>query len=243
MIKFKNKRRVWLGAVCLTLFSLCAMMVHVQVNYDAALRELVRVKAAMSTAVVSFPIALFFFYQMHKNFVLREELQRLVDRDRLTDVATRDFFFARLEADPTAYGVSLMVDIDHFKRINDTYGHFAGDMVIQQVAGVLNATVRNTDIVCRFGGEEFVVFLSNHTASDGYQAAERLRERIAQSTFTYEGEDITVTVSIGGSMKERIDDISAAIKEADAALYRAKRGGRNRTVFAGSDDDDPTAMS
>jgi diguanylate cyclase (GGDEF)-like protein len=169
---------------------------------------------------------------MRKNYLLSEELQRLVNRDRLTDVATRDYFFAQLNANPMAYGVSLMVDIDHFKSVNDTYGHFAGDMVIQQVAEILRETIKDLDIVCRFGGEEFVLFLHDHDAKDGFTMAERLREKVAKTKMTYEGEAINVTVSIGGSMKNRIATITAAIKEADEALYCAKQGGRNQTVFA-----------
>lgn len=231
-IKFKSARYVWAGAALLSVFAIGAMMLHVQINYNPDMRDLVRSKAALATLVVSFPLALFFFYQMHKNYLLNEELQRLVNRDRLTDVATRDYFFTQLQANPMAYGVSLMIDIDHFKSVNDTYGHFAGDLVIQQVAAVLKDTIKDVDIVCRFGGEEFVVFLHDHDAKDGFYMAERLREKVGQTKITYEGEPINVTVSIGGSMKDRIDTINTAIKDADEALYRAKQGGRNQTVFA-----------
>jgi len=161
---------------------------------------------------------------------LSEELTRLVNRDRLTDVATRDFFFARLTELPDAYGVSLMIDIDHFKQVNDTHGHLAGDDVIHAVAQVMRAQIRDVDIVCRFGGEEFVVFLHNATAEEGWAIAERIRLRTQELTTRTLSGDVKVIVSVGGSMKERIEHVDAAIKRADECLYRAKTTGRNKTV-------------
>lgn len=168
---------------------------------------------------------------------LTQELQRLVERDRLTDAATRDFFFGQLDRNPDGYGVSLMVDIDHFKSVNDRYGHLVGDAVIRDVAQVLRNAVRTDDIVCRFGGEEFVIFLRDYDAVDAFAVAERMRKAIADKLIQAETNAVRVTVSIGGSLRERIADIDRAISQADAALYRAKAGGRNRTVFA---DEEPT---
>jgi diguanylate cyclase (GGDEF)-like protein len=162
---------------------------------------------------------------------LSQELTRLVNRDRLTDVATRDFFFKKLEEDEDAFGVSLMVDIDHFKEVNDTYGHLAGDAVILNVASVLKAQMRADDIVCRFGGEEFVVFLRSATAQEGEKIAERIRKSIAAAQTPTEQGAIGVTVSLGGSLKEQLENVEEAIKRADDCLYRAKAEGRNRIVM------------
>lgn len=162
---------------------------------------------------------------------LSQELTRLVNRDRLTDVATRDFFFKQLETDAEAYGVSLMVDIDHFKLVNDSYGHLAGDAVILTVANVLKSEMRADDIVCRFGGEEFMVFLKSASADEGERIAERIRQRIAAArTHTAEGA-ISVTVSLGGALKDQLEHVEEAIKRADECLYRAKAAGRNRTIM------------
>ena len=121
-----------------------------------------------------------------------------------------------------------MVDIDYFKRVNDTYGHLTGDRVISHVASVLRDAVRPGDIVCRFGGEEFVVFLADADQNAGAIMAERLRALVAESPVDEAGTTLNVTVSIGGSLKSAAEHIETAIQRADDALYRAKTGGRNQ---------------
>ncbi|WP_299729671.1 GGDEF domain-containing protein [uncultured Tateyamaria sp.] len=178
--------------------------------------------------LVTIPTCLFVGSKIRENVHLSQELRRLVERDRLTDVATRDFFFNRMAKVPDAYGISLMVDIDFFKRVNDTYGHLTGDRVITHVASLLRGAVRPGDIVCRFGGEEFVVFLADADHTGGAAMAERLRALVAESPIDEAGTTLSVTVSIGGSLKEATDHIETAIQRADDALYRAKNGGRNQ---------------
>ena len=178
--------------------------------------------------LITVPICLYVGVKVRQNVQLSEELRRLVERDRLTDVATRDFFFERMSEMPDAYGTSLMVDIDFFKRVNDTYGHLTGDKVISHVASVLQNAVRASDIVCRFGGEEFVVFLADADHAAGEAMAERLRALVADSPIDEAGNTLSVTVSIGGSLKDAAENIELAIQRADDALYRAKNGGRNQ---------------
>lgn len=187
------------------------------------------------TISLTMAISIYIGFKLKEIKDLSNELQRLVERDRLTNVATRDYFYARMEGASDAFGVSLMVDIDHFKRVNDTHGHMAGDAVIQRVAMALQNMVRPKDIVCRFGGEEFVVFLFGHTVAEAQEVAEDLRRQVAELVIDFEGQPLSVTVSIGGSLSARCADIDAAIAQADAALYRAKESGRNRTEFHASD--------
>lgn len=230
-----SKQRIWGFAVTTTLTALfCAELLNLLV-FPSEIRRVTMLGTLVIVIIVTMPICLFVGAKMYENSQLSTQLQNLVDRDILTDVATRNYFFSQMKAQPGAYGVSLMVDIDEFKRVNDTYGHFAGDAVIQSVASVLRDHTRSHDIVCRFGGEEFIVFLFDYTFVDGYLVAERLRQTIADILVPFEGRDIAVTVSIGGSLKEKIEDVTVAIKEADAALYRAKMLGRNQTVFSGDD--------
>ena len=166
-----------------------------------------------------------------KTYLMSQELARLLNRDRLTDVATRDYFFSRLAHDPQGYGVSLMIDIDHFKQVNDTFGHLVGDQVIMAVADVLRQTVRERDIVCRFGGEEFVIFLSEAGEAAGAHIAERIRADVEKRVTETECGDVRVTVSVGGSLKDSLEHIDEAIRRADEALYMAKTGGRNRAIL------------
>ncbi|GIU43167.1 GGDEF domain-containing protein [Shewanella algidipiscicola] len=126
----------------------------------------------------------------------------------------------------------VMFDIDHFKRINDTYGHIAGDKVIQHVSHILRQSLRETDCAGRYGGEEFSVILSNTSAEDALKFAERYREKIAASQMRYENAKISVTVSIGiCEILPEFDNSAQWLASVDSALYLAKQAGRNRCVI------------
>lgn len=168
-------------------------------------------------------------------------LRELADTDPLTGLLNRRGFFGQA-ADVLAffqrYGgqfAILVVDIDHFKRVNDRYGHAAGDEVIKAVARGLSDAVRQTDRVARFGGEEFVVILREIDQVTLRKWADRTRRLIETSTVTVDGTDINVTISLGGAMVCSDDeDVEDIIKRADEALYQAKSTGRNRACIAGT---------
>jgi diguanylate cyclase (GGDEF)-like protein len=126
----------------------------------------------------------------------------------------------------------LAIDIDYFKRVNDSFGHGVGDDVIEFVGRTIQAQVRTTDKVARFGGEEFVVLLRETDVSNGTMLAERIREQIARSLIAVRGDSaVHVTVSIGlATAKEDDRDIADVIERGDRALYVAKSSGRNRVV-------------
>jgi len=127
----------------------------------------------------------------------------------------------------------IMFDIDHFKKINDNYGHPAGDEVIRQTADVLRNCIRETDVGGRYGGEEFGVLLINTEAEDARIVAERIREAIEALTVTHEKHSIRFTVSLGiAEMEGGMESHEQLIHNADQALYQSKEGGRNQaTVF------------
>jgi diguanylate cyclase (GGDEF)-like protein len=128
----------------------------------------------------------------------------------------------------------LLLDIDHFKLVNDTYGHLVGDQMLKAIATAIQEEVRTYDVAGRFGGEEFVLFLTDADLVRAHRVAERVRDRIAALVVAPAGVDpVQVTVSIGVSMFDSDGtDLTELLASADVALYRAKAAGRDRTCFA-----------
>lgn len=184
----------------------------------------------------NYDIALYAAFQDITSRKNRETLlKNQATRDPLTSLYNRRYFeeevFKRIvEAKAVNEPFSiLMIDADHFKKVNDTYGHKIGDKVLIELASTCERALRNDDIVARYGGEEFVVFLSGVNAQKGKIVADRLRESISEIVvYSDEGEEVRFTVSIGVSSYEISDNIDMLIKTADEALYRAKENGRNR---------------
>lgn len=190
-------------------------------------------------------IQLGMYLTMRFSLVTEEEeaaMTRLYEaamRDGLTGVFNRKHLEERLDAEiafATRHGTPLaicMLDVDHFKNVNDTYGHLAGDAVLKTVAGILSRGVRAEDVVGRYGGEEFVIVARGNTVVEGANLAERMRVAIASTPTLFENQQITVTASFGvasltctGTKRDRV----AVIGLADQRLYAAKEGGRNRVV-------------
>lgn len=176
----------------------------------------------------------------------------LLERESLTDaligIYNRRYLDRRLEeecARARRYGLPLFVlllDIDHFKRVNDTYGHQAGDQVLIYLGKLLLNGVRESDIVTRYGGEEILILAPNTSASAAVTLAERLRLHVETHALMLSSEsgqrkEVRVTVSIGvAGLSEGTTDCQQLIEKADHALYRAKREGRNRVVAYGADE-------
>lgn len=165
---------------------------------------------------------------------LIEDLRRERDRDYLTGVLNRRGFEAQIAVpmrrDPREASL-ILCDVDHFKSINDTFGHDAGDVVLKEIGGILRATARKGDLVGRLGGEEFAIFLPEASSSDAYKCAERLRQAIAENKFT--GLSSSITASFGVASLGEANDWRSLYKLADGRLYRAKETGRNRIVTEG----------
>ncbi len=126
----------------------------------------------------------------------------------------------------------VILDIDHFKRINDSYGHNAGDKALKIVAQLMQQYVRKSDYVFRIGGEEFVLLLCNTSAADADTMVQKMRQGIADSSFHFKGEPVTVTLSAGITEARPNDDVESIYERADQALYKAKHAGRNRQFIA-----------
>jgi diguanylate cyclase (GGDEF)-like protein len=170
-----------------------------------------------------------------------DELESLASTDRLTGIPNRAHFdetlarvvSARLSGgSENALGL-MMVDVDHFKKFNDTYGHQVGDEVLKLVAQRLVEATRGGDIAARYGGEEFVVIVPNATLEVVRNVAERIRQCIAATSIEHAGQSLSVTVSVGGACLQRIrsqEDGTALLSLADESLYQAKQAGRNRSI-------------
>lgn len=130
----------------------------------------------------------------------------------------------------------MLIDLDHFKRVNDAYGHDAGDLVLQQAATLLLSGVRNGDFVFRYGGEEMLVMLVEVTAEATQRLAEQIRASFEATPLQIgQGRTVTVTASIGVAMYNGHPDYQYLIRRSDEAMYRAKNAGRNRVEFDGAD--------
>jgi diguanylate cyclase (GGDEF)-like protein/PAS domain S-box-containing protein len=166
-----------------------------------------------------------------------EQLRLTNSCDHLTGIANRRTFFEAAEVELTRWQRAprplslLLLDADHFKLVNDRYGHPAGDAVLRDLALTLSATFRDVDVVARVGGEEFAVLLPSTAVAGALAVATRLLARLAQRVVEVDGERITYTVSGGiATMEEGVSGLDALMKRADEALYAAKNAGRNQVV-------------
>jgi diguanylate cyclase (GGDEF)-like protein len=167
-------------------------------------------------------------------------LFEMTTTDMMTRLKMKHYFYTMLlqrmgEAAASSKPISVvMIDIDFFKKFNDTYGHLCGDAVLKQVARLIQAGVRGNDLAARYGGEEFCVLLTEADTDRARQAAERIRASIAATPTEYEGRSLTVTVSLGVAQYDVERDVSgkSLIDRADKALYRSKQEGRNRVTVA-----------
>lgn len=236
-------------ASCRAARYLCAPMIaygevigslHLVLDRHADAEELEEARALMNRAR---PLALMAADQIAlalANLKLRATLQYHSTRDPLTQLYNRRYLLETLDrevsrADRSGQPMSvLVIDIDHFKRFNDTYGHDAGDQLLREFGIMLRQVVRGSDIACRYGGEEFVVVLTDAPAAGAMQRAEAIRELTARLAVEYHGQMLDhVTISIGVSERpSHGQSIEQLLRAGDAALYQAKADGRNCVVLA-----------
>ena len=179
--------------------------------------------------------------------VRAREQRRLSTRDSLTDLANRGFFddsLIQLGAIATRSGEPVgvaMIDVDHFKRFNDTYGHLAGDLALKRVARTLAESFRNTDLIARYGGEEFAGLFPGMHREDAQRRLDQMRQRIEAMPIDLGGEVAHVTVSMGLAVwPQDGDDLNEILAVADTRLYLAKENGRNQIVGEGGIPGNPS---
>lgn len=163
-----------------------------------------------------------------------EEIYRMTIIDGLTQIHNKRFLQEALERDVMRARrhsrdlCVLMFDIDHFKTINDKYGHLAGDHVLRELARIVSERIRRDEVFARYGGEEFAVILPETSLDGAQQLAETLRQRVEQHQFVFQNETIPVTISMGGALLGEEMNGTDVITAADTKLYEAKNSGRNR---------------
>jgi two-component system, cell cycle response regulator len=181
-----------------------------------------------------------FTYQDEIDEDFQRQMFESASRDALTQIYNKRFFLERLHSE-FAFSMrhkallSLIIfDIDHFKQINDTHGHLAGDFVLAELAKTVAPMIRSEDVFARYGGEEFVIMSRSTDPPSASVVSERVRQSVERFRFEYEGKRISVTVSLGlaGMPNPEIKAPEDLLARADRALYEAKRGGRNRMVCA-----------
>ncbi len=173
-------------------------------------------------------------FLVYRNSLSADVLRRLATTDPLTGAFNRRHFMelmTREQRRADRYGAIysvLMIDIDHFKRVNDTYGHQVGDLAIQAMANACQRMMRPTDIVARYGGEEFIITLTHTDLQGAVKVAERLRQSVSEIAVQTDRGPLSFTISIGVSTYKKPSKLDQVIGTADQALYAAKEGGRNR---------------
>lgn len=245
-VPMQGLRNRWCVMVALIVLFIASYLVYMTVFWDDH-REL----SHLIVPVILFSGACFVWLTARLALQTALELLRisLLEREANTDQLTGLFNRRHLDrclddevARAKRYNVALsllMLDVDHFKHINDQHGHLIGDRVLRELAKVAAKELRETDIFVRYGGEEFLILVPHTPAHQAAELAERLRKRIARHDFTQPrgpgGSQISVTVSIGvASVNQEIDTAESLILAGDRNLYRAKQEGRNRVVANGT---------
>ena len=194
-----------------------------QLTVDASHRELGEIRRQLDQANGELKRA--------KELAHTDPLTGLSNRRALSELIVRDI--ARAHRTKEAFCVAIL-DIDHFKRVNDRYGHAAGDQALMHVAFVAKSGVRETDAICRYGGEEFIILLPGAGADGAYFVIDRMRKMVEKTPFIFGGQKITLRYSAGVAQLQADEDAERLLERADRALYQAKRSGRNRVNIAGA---------
>lgn len=190
--------------------------------------ELAQLESLMAALI--FPLRNALLYRAAVQSAMRDPLTDTGNRIAMDQILQREVDLAKRNLQPLSL---LMLDLDHFKQVNDTYGHSAGDEVLKAVAGTIKHLLRNVDMVFRYGGEEFLVLLSGTPAEAANMVGERLRQAVEELQCIAEGQAIELSISIGCASLLPSETVESLLRRADDALYAAKRNGRNRIAMAG----------
>ena len=226
--RIQSQNDVRLFAVVITLIVLVASTALQYLMLPQEMFATVAVAGAIQVVMLAAPISYFIGTKIRDVNDLALQLEHAVNHDNLTGACTRLNFYHRVSRMDAVPMVMIAADIDHFKKINDTFGHQAGDSVLKQFTNTLVMNCREEDIIARFGGEEFVLLMPDASVEKGVNVAQRLCDRVRSKNFVAEGNQLKITASFGVAKVTSLNHIDDAIHRADLAAYRAKRQGRDQ---------------
>lgn len=232
MMRFDSRFKVYSGVTVTTVLSVL-LSVFVTLIFKGGDLQTSSLITAVIVPLCVAPLASYWgFEQAYRIERLNEKLRYMVNHDALTNVHSRSYFVDHVKNDrnPGA-AVTLMIDADHFKKINDTYGHDVGDQALIHFSSLIVKNCRKSDIVARLGGEEFGVYMRETNLPTAQVIAERIRAEIFKTPLRIGETEIALSASIGLATGGKSEDVFAVVKRADAALYKAKEKGRNRVCL------------
>ena len=240
-------RNIWKhgarGIVMRSLVLLAAILAFTQwVNYHIVVNELVgderianMILSAKITLIVAVPFVVYVVVLRARADLAADYFKALSQTDPLTGLLNRRAFLDLLKSRKRRQydggkesDALLVVDLDHFKRVNDRHGHEAGDAILKQVADLFRANLRGEDVIARFGGEEFAIALSRVRLAETKKVAHRLRLAVEDHVFLYEEHQIKMTISVGLVRYRKGQKLETALRQADLLTYQSKKDGRNR---------------
>ena len=255
-------RNIWKhgarGIVVRSLILVAAILAFTQwVNYHIVVNDLAdderianMILSAKITMIVAVPFVFYVVILRARADLAADYFKTLSQTDPLTGLLNRRAFLDLLKSrkrDKFSGGresdALLVVDLDHFKRINDRHGHEAGDAILKQVADLFRANLRGEDVIARFGGEEFAIALSHLRLAETKKVAHRLRLAVEDNVFLYEEHQISMTISVGLVHYGRGQKLETALRQADLLTYQSKKDGRNRVSCLEDKDAAPEAAT
>ncbi len=246
-LKIRSNREVWLMTIVITAISVASpvTVLAVAMSYTGASGKgfwLVLAIGALIPLFIAPPISVFSLSILRLLTQTIEKVDAYVRLDTLTGVLTRAYLLGQIRDRLSDGGSFLMVDADHFKAINDTYGHDIGDEALKTIAEVLSNHVSYDAIIGRLGGEEFGIFLPGAREKEAADAAAQLCDGMRRSGKVIAGHELELTISIGGAVHIEGESLEKTMKLADVALYQAKRTGRDRFFIAEATDTMPALI-
>jgi diguanylate cyclase (GGDEF)-like protein len=226
---------------CVAVSAAINFMVFVRMGGESL--HLSMVSATIIPVILAVPLFSYLTLKLRELAVANRKLEDAATTDRLTMCLNRTAFAAMVEARmgrdgraACSRGSFLVIDADHFKAINDRYGHDQGDEALQLISAAIKSALRSDDLFGRLGGEEFGVFLPGTSETDAVGVAERIRAKIKATSFRPDGNEHVLTVSVGGAAFSPLPGFAEMFKIADRSLYEAKHGGRDRVAFMSFDE-------